>query len=76
LLHHGADVISEVGYYDIWIQRGNSEIAVILLQHGAVMSKFGGGIEARETLARKDLLKFVAIQVELLLKRKREKART
>ena len=74
LLHHGADVISEVGYYDTllipWMQRGDSRIAIMLLEHGAAISNFGGGSEAEEALARKDFRKFVAIQVEALLKQK------
>jgi ankyrin repeat protein len=80
LLHHRADVVSEVGYYDTSLtsamQRGKSEIAIMLLEHGAVMSKFGGGIEAGEALARNDFRKFVDIQVEVLLQKEREKART
>jgi len=80
LLHYGADVVSEVGYYDTSLTRamelGNLEIAIMLLEHGAVMSKFGGGIEAGEALARKDFGKFVAIQVEVLLQKEKEKART
>jgi hypothetical protein len=80
LLHHRADVVSEVGYYDTSLtsamQRGKSEIAIMLLEHGAVMSKFGGGIEAGEALAWNDFRKFVDIQVEVLLQKEREKART
>jgi hypothetical protein len=79
LLHHGADVISEVGYYDTllisWMQRGDSGIAIMLLEHGAAISNFGGGSEAEEALARKDFRKFVAIQVEALLKQKSERAK-
>jgi hypothetical protein len=77
LLDHGADISSQTGHYDdvldqyydsAFLRQGwsktNAGIAVILLEHGAVMSKFHGGIEAEEALARKDFKRFVAIQVE------------
>jgi hypothetical protein len=78
LLDHGADISIQIGYYDevldwyyetvvrmfqAWSEI-NAEIPVILLEHGAVMSKFHGGIEAEEALARKDFKRFVAIQME------------
>jgi hypothetical protein len=78
LLDHGAEISIQIGYYDEVLDRYyekvvrrlrpwseiNAEIPVILLEHGAVMSKFHGGIEAEEALARKDFKRFVAIQME------------
>jgi hypothetical protein len=78
LLGHGADISIQIGYYDKVLDRYyetiarrfqawseiDAEIPVILLEHGAVMSKFHGGIEAEEALARKDFKRFVAIQME------------
>jgi hypothetical protein len=77
LLDHGADISNRIGYYDEALHlyydsvlrrlggsESNAEIPVILLEHGAVMSKFHGGIEAEEELARKDFKRFVAIQME------------
>jgi ankyrin repeat protein len=73
LLDHGANISSQTGHYDDVLDpyydspprpKINTKIPVILLEHGAVMSKFHGGIEAEEALARKDFKRFVAIQVE------------
>jgi ankyrin repeat protein len=57
-------VLSRYGYKYKWQSEINVEIPVTLLEHGAVMSKFYGGIEAEEGLARKDFKRFVAIQME------------
>jgi hypothetical protein len=73
LLDHGAHISNLIGYYDEVLDRMlsndpgseiNAKIPVILLEHGAVISKFHGGIEAEEALARKDFKRFVAIQME------------
>jgi ankyrin repeat protein len=70
LVDHGADIRTQIGYYDkvllwnAWSLKIDPDVAVILLQHGAVMSKFHGGIEAEEELARKDFKRFIAIQME------------
>jgi len=53
----------------------NAEIPVVLLENGAVMSKFHGGIEAEEALAQKDFKRFVAIQMEAHKERVRMEAR-
>ena len=42
----------------------------MLLEHGAAVSKFRGGAEAEDALAKKDFKRFVAIQRE---QRRKEK---
>jgi ankyrin repeat protein len=79
LLDHRAHISNRIGYYDEVLDHyydkmlrndpGSeiyAKIPVILLEHGAVMSKFHGGIEAEEALARKDFKRFVAIQMDPL----------
>jgi len=70
LLDHGAEVETEAGYYDekligfIYVQK--SEMAFELLEHGAVVSDFRGGVKAEEALERRDFRTFVDIQREHL----------
>jgi hypothetical protein len=68
LLDQGAEVNNEEGYYGGIIFRpistSSPEIMVMLLEHGLVVSKFRGGAEAEDALVRKDLRRFVAIQIE------------
>jgi len=72
LLERGANVNSETGYYDKHfdfsrfrsVPRAIKEALVMILEHGAVVSKFRGGILAEDALARKDFKQFVELQIK------------
>jgi hypothetical protein len=73
LLDHGANVNTEAGYYDWYIdddREFDSETLVMLLEHGAVFSKYRRCTGAEEALARKDFKGF-----EEILRKKWEEER-
>ncbi len=76
LLDRGAEVETEAGYYDEHLIANlyltKSEMAVALLEHGAVVLDFRGGLKAKEALERKDFRRFVDIQKEHLLEERME----
>jgi len=83
LLNHGANVNTEAGYYDWYIngdREYDSETLVMLLENGAVFSKYRRGIGAEEAFARKDFKGFAEIlrknwEEEREKKRERERER-